>query len=169
VLIRDLADDDIDALVEIYGHHVHQGFGTFEEVPPSGDEMATRVAAVRAAGLPWLAAEEDGRLSGYAYASAFRPRSAYRYTAEDSVYVAPWAHGRGVGRALLGELLARCQGLGLRQMLAVIGDSGNVASIALHRSLGFETIGIARDIGFKHGRWLDVVWMQRSLVDPAGI
>lgn len=173
MLIRAVEDADIPAMAAIYGHHVLTGFGSFEETPPTEEAMAGRIAAVRVLDLPWLVAEEAGEVVGYAYASAFRPRPGYRYTAEDSVYVAPEAAGRGVGRAVLSAVIARCEAMGLRRMLAVIGDSGNAASIGLHRALGFELVGIARGVGFKHGRWVDLVWMQRALnegdqVPPAG-
>ena len=162
--VRDLELADIDAVAAIYGHQVRTGFGSFEERPPEQAEMTRRIAAVRALGLPWLVAESDeGEVNGYAYASAFRPRIGYRYTAEDSVYVAPAAQGRGVGRALLAAVIAACEARGLRQLMAVIGDSGNAASIGLHRAAGFEVVGVARGVGFKHGRWVDVVWMRRTL------
>ena len=163
MVIREIEDRDIEAVATIYGHHVRTGFGSFEETPPTLAAMAGRVAAVRRLDLPWLVAEADGEVVGYAYASAFRPRPGYRYTAEDSVYVAPGATGRGIGRALLSAVIARCESMSLRRLLAVIGDSGNEASIGLHRALGFELVGIARGIGFKHGRWVDIVWMQRPL------
>lgn len=163
MLIRAVEDVDIPAVAAIYSHHVLTGLGSFEETPTSPAVMAGRIAAVRGLDLPWLVAEEDGEILGYAYASAFRPRPGYRYTAEDSVYVAPEVVGRGVGRALLAAVVARCEAMGLRRLLAVIGDSGNEASIGLHRALGFELVGVARGVGFKHGRWVDIVWMQRAL------
>ncbi len=161
--LRDATADDIEPMREIYAHHVLHGLGTFEEIPPDAAAMVERVAGVRALGLPWIVAESAGRLIGYAYASTFRPRSAYRFTAEDTIYVAPGHAGRGVGRALLTEILERSARLGVRQMTAAIGDSGNAASIGLHRACGFEVAGVLRAIGFKHGRWVDVVLMQRAL------
>jgi phosphinothricin acetyltransferase len=161
--VRDATPDDAAALAAIYGHHVLNGVGTFEERPPSPEEMARRRAAVVALGLPYLVAEAKEGVVGFAYASAFRPRAAYRYTAEDSVYVAPGQTGRGVGRALVGEVLARCEAMGLRQLIAVIGGSDNDASIGLHRALGFELKAVMPAVGFKHGRWVDIVWMQKPL------
>jgi len=161
--IRVATAADAPAIGAIYGHHVLTGFGTFEEAPPGPEEIARRIAAVVALGLPYLVAQEDGRIVGFAYAAPFRPRAAYRYTCEDSVYVAPGAIGAGVGRALLTAIVGGCEAMGLRQMVAVIGDSANAASIGLHRSLGFEETGLGRAVGFKHGRWVDVVWMQRPL------
>lgn len=165
--VRDAGPDDAVALAAIYGHHVLHGVGTFEEIPPSPEEMVRRQEAVRAVGLPYLVAERDGAetegVVGFAYAAPFRPRAAYRYTAEDSVYVAPDQVGRGVGRALLGEVIARCESMGLRQLVAVIGGSDNAGSIGLHKSLGFEMIGVMPALGFKHGRWVDIVSMQRTL------
>ncbi len=155
----------MERVTEIYGHHVVHGLGTFEEEPPSVWEMIARANAVSAAGLPYLVAEADGEVLGFAHAGPFRTRAAYRYTVEDTVYVAPAAARRGVGRALLGEVVARCGAAGMRQMLAVIGDSDNAASIGLHRALGFTLLGVAREVGFKHGRWVDIVWMQRRLGD----
>jgi phosphinothricin acetyltransferase len=121
------------------------------------------MAAVRSRGLPWLVADDEGRVLGYAYAGPFRPRAAYRYTVEDSVYVAPDANGRGVGKALLAAVIAACEAMGLRQMVGVIGDSGNAASIGVHRACGFELKAVLPGLGFKFGRWVDVVWMQRPL------
>ena len=125
--------------------------------------MASRIAWVQALDLPYLLAEEDGQVVGYAYASAFRPRAAYRYTAEESVYIHPDRRGQGLGKALVSEVIVACEALGLRQLVAVIGDSGNAGSIGLHRSLGFEEIGVGRGFGFKHGRWVDIVQMQKPL------
>jgi phosphinothricin acetyltransferase len=162
MIIRDATPTDLDALIAIYGHHVLTGLGTFEETPPERADMAARVAAVQEKGLPYLVAEDEGVL-GFAYAGPFRPRAAYRYTVEDSIYVAPGAVGCGVGKALLRAVIARCEALAMRQMIAVIGDSGNAASIGLHRSLGFEMKAVLPSVGFKHNRWVDIVWMQRAL------
>ena len=163
VIVRASTPADVEAIAAIYGHHVLTGFGSFEEEPPSVEDMAGRREAIVARGLPYLVAEDAGKVLGYAYAGPFRPRAAYRYTVEDSVYVAADAQGRGAGRALLTELIAACEARGLRQMVAVIGDSGNAGSIALHRALGFTDIGVGQGFGFKHGRWVDIVWMQRAL------
>ncbi len=153
------------AIQAIYAHHVLHGLATFEEVPPSVDEMIARRAAVLKAGLPYLAAHLDGRVVGYAYATAYRPRPAYRHTIEDSVYVAQGSSGHGIGRALLRSLIEHCERGPWRQMLAVIGNSANAGSIALHRSLGFQPIGTLHSVGFKLGRWVDTVLMQRTLGD----
>jgi L-amino acid N-acyltransferase YncA len=163
VIIRTLTPGDLEPMRAIYAHHVEHGLGTFEETPPDADEFAGRAAAVAALGLPWLAAEAEGRIVGYGYASPYRPRSGYRFTVEDSIYVAPDHVGRGVGRALLAGVIERCAGADLRLMYAFIGDSENEASIGLHRSLGFEVSGVMRPAGFKFGRWIDVVVMQRRL------
>jgi len=163
MIVRPSTDADLPAIAEIYGWNVLHGLGTFEEEPPAVAEMARRRAAVLERGLPYLVAERDGQVLGYAYAGPFRPRAAYRYTVEDSVYVSPSAVGQGVGKALLTALIAGCETLGLRQLVAVIGDSGNAASVALHTALGFQTIGVAPAMGFKFGRWVDLVWMQRPL------
>ena len=163
MIIRPATDDDAPALAAIYGHHVLNGFGTFEEVPPSAEEMISRRRAVTERGLPYLVAEADGKVLGFAYATVFRPRQAYRFTVEDSVYIAPDAIGRGVGRAVLGAVLEACEAMGLRQVVAVIGDSGNAASIGLHTALGFAPAGVGRSFGFKKGRWVDIVWMQKPL------
>jgi L-amino acid N-acyltransferase YncA len=165
ILVRDAAAADMPAIQAIYAHHVLHGLATFEEVPPSVAEMADRRAAVLKAGLPYLAAEIDGAVVGYAYATAYRPRPAYRFTVEDSIYIAHGLGGRGIGAALLGALIVRCERGPWRQMLAVIGNSGNAGSIALHRRLGFEPIGTLHAVGFKLGRWVDTVLMQRALGD----
>jgi len=163
MIVRAATAADAEALAAIYGHHVLHGFGTFEEDPPAPAEMETRRAAIADRGLPYLVAEEAGQMLGFAYAGPFRPRQAYRYTLEDSVYIAPDAIGKGVGRMVLSAVIAACEALGIRQLVAVIGDSGNAASIGLHRSLGFVDAGVGKSFGFKHGRWVDIVWMQKSL------
>ncbi len=160
---RDATPEDAAALAAIYGHHVLHGLGTFEEIPPDAAAMAGRLATVRAVGLPYLVAEQAGGLLGFAYASPFRTRAAYRFVAEDSVYVAEGQAGRGVGKALLGAVLERCATLGVRQMIAVVGDSENAASLGLHRSLGFEVRGVMPAVGFKHGRWVDIVMLRKAL------
>ncbi len=163
VAIRPSAEADIAEIAAIYADAVLHGTASFEIVPPDETEMARRRRAVLAAGLPYLVAEDGGRVLGYAYAGPYRTRPAYRSTVEDSIYVAPDAQGRGVGRALLTRLIAEAEARGFRQMVAVIGDSGNVPSIGIHRALGFSLIGTLRDVGYKHGRWLDSVLMQRAL------
>ena len=161
--LRAAEPQDVPAIQAIYAHHVLHGLGTFEEVPPSPAEMAERIAAVVGRDLPWLVAEQDGQVRGYAYAGPFRTRAAYRFTVEDSVYVAEAARGQGLGKALLQAIIAECEGQGLRQMVGVIGDSGNAASIALHKACGFELRATVPAVGWKFGRWVDVVWMQRAL------
>jgi phosphinothricin acetyltransferase len=162
-VLRPATVADAPAIQEIYAHHVLHGFGTFEEEPPGVTEICERMAAVADRNLPWLVSEIDGRVAGYAYAGPFRLRSAYRFTAETSVYISAQKLGLGIGKALLTRLLADCEAAGVRQMLAMICDSANARSIALHRALGFEQLGVFRNVGFKAGRWLDVVAMQRSL------
>ncbi|MBS7546130.1 GNAT family N-acetyltransferase [Ancylobacter oerskovii] len=161
--IREAGRDDMEAVQAIYAHHVLHGLASFETVPPSVADLIARREAVRAAGLPYLVAEREGRVVGYCYATAYRPRAAYRHTIEDSVYVAEGQAGRGIGSALLDELIRRCEAGPWRQMLAVIGNSGNEGSIALHRRYGFETVGTLKAVGFKFGRWVDTVLMQRPL------
>ncbi|MBX6374647.1 MAG: N-acetyltransferase [Acetobacteraceae bacterium] len=174
IRIRPSAEGDIGAIAAIYGHHVLHGTGSFETEPPGEEEMRRRRADILARGLPYLVAEgEDGTILGYAYASAYRPRAAYRNTVENSVYVRHDIVGRGVGRLLLAELIAQCEALGARQMVAVVGDSANLASVRLHEALGFRLVGTLRSVGRKHGRWLDTVLLQRPLgegdqTDPAG-
>ncbi len=154
---------DVPAIARIYGHAVLHGTGTFETEVPGLEEMARRHDDVLAKGLPWLVAEEGPVILGYAYANPFRPRLAYRFCLEDSIYLDEAARGRGVGRLLLAELIARCEARGARRMLAVIGDSANSASIGVHAACGFEPCGRFDQAGWKFGRWLDVVLMQRSL------
>ncbi|HVO09196.1 MAG TPA: GNAT family N-acetyltransferase [Vicinamibacteria bacterium] len=163
VRVRDAVDADLPAITSIYAHPVLHGLATFEEVPPTVVELEARRAEILRHGLPYLVAEVGGEVVGYSYATAYRPRSAYRHTVEDSVYVRDGFQGRGVGRALLTELIERCSAGPWRQMVAVIGDSGNAASIALHRRLGFRRVGTLRGVGHKLGRWVDTVLMQRAL------
>jgi L-amino acid N-acyltransferase YncA len=163
ILVRPALSADLAVIRAIYAHHVLDGTASFEEVAPDEAEMRRRWDKAASLGLPYLAAEHRGVVAGYAYAGFFRERSAYRYTLEDSVYVAAEMAGRGIGTALLRELLDRCERLGYRRMVAVIGDSANTASIALHRRLGFEQAGLLRSVGFKFGRWIDSVYMSRAL------
>jgi phosphinothricin acetyltransferase len=168
MLVRDARDDDMAAVQAIYAHHVLHGTASFEEEAPSLAEMARRRAEVLGKGLPYLVAEIDGKVAGYSYATPYRARSAYRYTIENSVYVDHARHRAGIGRALLTGLIMRCERGDWRQMIAVIGDSAHVASIALHESLGFRNVGTLEAVGFKFGRWLDSVLMQRALGAGAG-
>ncbi|MBK7508565.1 MAG: N-acetyltransferase [Comamonadaceae bacterium] len=161
--IRPSRDDDIDAITRIYAHHVLHGTGTFEVDPPSVQDMRARRAEVLARGLPWLVAESDNQVSGFAYCNWFKPRPAYRFSAEDSIYLAPHANGQGLGRALLAELTTQAERAGVRKLIAVIGDSGNTGSIGVHRALGFQHVGVLASCGWKFDRWLDVVLMERSL------
>jgi phosphinothricin acetyltransferase len=161
--IRDAAHTDLEEVHSIYAHHVLHGLASFEEVPPPVDEIRQRRETVLALGTPYLVAELDGRIVGYAYATLYRARSAYRYCLEDSVYVREGFSGRGIGARLLEELIARCSRGPWRQMVAVIGDSANAPSIALHRKLGFREAGTLEAVGFKFGRWVDSVLMQRAL------
>ena len=161
--IRPSADADLSAITSIYADNVLHGTGTFELEAPDEAEMTRRRADVLGKGLPWLVAERSGSVLGYAYANHFRPRRAYRFCLEDSIYLHPDAQGQGVGRLLLAELVARCEAAGARQMLAVIGDSANAGSIGVHRALDFEHTGLLKAAGWKFDRWLDVVLMQRAL------
>lgn len=168
VTIRPSRDEDIAAIAAIYGHHVLHGVGTFEEVPPGTEEISRRRGEIVGRGLPYLVAERAGRVVGYCYAGPFRPRTGYRFTLEDSIYVDPAEIGRGIGRALLTPVLAHCEMLGYRQMVAVIGGRETVASIRLHEALGFSHKGVFEAVGFKFGRWIDIVLMQRALGDGSG-
>jgi L-amino acid N-acyltransferase YncA len=163
VVVRDAREADMSSVQDIYAHHVLHGLASFEEAAPTTQEMIGRRERVLKEGLPYLVAEMDGRIVGYCYASPYRPRPAYRHTVEDSVYVKAGLAGNGIGRALLGMLIKRCESGPWRQMLAVIGDSGNAGSIGLHRSHGFRRIGTLDAVGFKFGRWVDSVLMQRPL------
>ena len=163
VIIRDATADDLPAIQAIYAHHVLHGLASFEEVPPDVAEITRRRDVAHASNLPYLVAESDGAVRGFAYASPFRTRTAYRYTVEDSVYVAPEAARAGIGSRLLAELIEQCAARGFRQMVAVIGDSANKASIALHAKHGFVQTGLLPSVGFKFGRWVDTVRMQRPL------
>ena len=163
VAIRDAADADLPAIHTIYTHHVLFGLGSFEEIPPDLAEMRRRRDDVLARDLPYIVANLDRRVAGYAYAGPYRTRSAYRYTVEDSIYVSPDFHRRGVGRTLLAELVTRCTALGYRQMVAVIGDSANGGSIGVHAAHGFVQVALLPAIGYKFGRWVDGVLMQRPL------
>ena len=157
------AETDLDAITDLYACHVRDSLATFEETPPTVDEMRRRWRSLTARDLPYLSAYLGGDLVGYAYAGPYRTRSGYRFSVEDSIYIKPGYMGRGVGRALLGTLIESCARTGYRQMIAVIGDRHNKASIGLHRFHGFEQVGILKDVGFKKGQWLDSVLMQRKL------
>jgi len=164
VAIRPAKTSDIPAITCIYAHAVEHGTASFELTPPDETELGRRMSDLVAKGFPYLVAENDGVLAGYAYAGPYRMRPAYRHTVENSVYVAPTVHRSGIGRALLAALIEAAEKRGFRQMIAVIGDSGNQAgSIGLHEALGFRHVGILQDVGFKHGRWLDSVLLQRAL------
>ena len=161
--MRPASPDDLPSVQAIYAHHVRHGLASFEEEAPGTEEIRRRHAELAASGLPWLVADFGGVVAGYGYCAPYRTRSAYRYTLEDSVYVREDYHGRGVGAALLAGLIERCAALGYRQMVAVIGDSAHAASINLHAAAGFVRVGTLRSVGFKFGRWVDSVLMQRPL------
>ena len=161
--IRAATSADLSAITRIYDHAVREGTASFEIEPPDEAEMTRRYRALLEGGYPYLVAELDGRIAGYAYAGAYRTRPAYRWTVEDSVYVDPAASRRGIGRALLDQLIAESTARDFRQMIAVIGDSAQTASIELHRAAGFRLVGTIENVGFKFGRWLDSVIMQRAL------
>jgi phosphinothricin acetyltransferase len=162
-IIRPSTDADIPHITAIYRHHVLHGTGTFEIDPPSEADMADRRTDVLGKGLPWLVAEQEGHVLGFAYANWFKPRPAYRFSAEDSIYVAEDARGMGLGRLLLAELAAQAEAVGVRKLLAVIGDSANAGSIGVHRALGFTDVGIMRSVGWKFGAWRDIVLMEKAL------
>jgi len=161
--IRDARPQDMEQVQRIYAHHVLNSIATFEDVPPSTQEMQGRLAKTLAQGLPYLVAVIDGEIVGYAYAGQYRPRAAYRYTLEDSIYLAPTQAGQGLGKVLLAELIRRCEQGPWRQMIAVIAGNDNKGSIGLHRSLGFSHVGAQPATGYKFNQWIDVVFMQRAL------
>ena len=163
MLIRHATEADIPEIQSIYAHHVLYGTGSFEEAPPSAEEMAERFRAGLRRGWEWLVAADETGILGFAYYSQFRDRAAYRYAAENSIYVREDVRGQGVGKALVARLIAEATARGFRQMIAVIGDSENVGSVGVHASLGFHHAGVLRAAGLKFGRWLDVVYMQRAL------
>jgi L-amino acid N-acyltransferase YncA len=164
LIVRDAEEADMAAIQAIYAHHVLHGLASFEETPPSVEELQSRRASVLKTGLPYIVATKDGEVVGYAYATMYRPRPAYRYTIEDSVYVAEGKGGQGIGALLLAELIGRCEKGPWRQMFAVIGNGhSNVGSEALHKKFGFEKVGLLTSVGFKHGRWVDTLLMMRPL------
>ncbi len=165
--IRPAEERDLDAIAAIYAHHVLHGSASFETEPPGVAEMGRRRLALLAGGYPYLVAESGREILGYAYASAYRPRAAYGNTVEDSVYLRPDAAGRGLGARLLAALIEACEACGFRQMIAVVGDSANSASIRVHERQGFRRIGTLEAVGHKHGGWLDIVLLQRRLGDGA--
>jgi phosphinothricin acetyltransferase len=161
--LRAAEEADMAAVTAIYAHHVLTGYASFEEVPPDLIEMTARFRTFTEKGLPYIVAEKDGRVLGYSYAGPYRTRSAYRFTVENSVYVDKDAAGQGIGRALLTELIRLCEAGPWQQMIGIIGDSRNTASIRLHLSLGFRMVGTLEKVGFKHGMWVDTVLTQRGL------
>ena len=167
LIIRPSSDADLPAITAIYAHHVLTGTGTFEVDPPSLYDMRGRRADVLGKGLPWLVAVESetvvGKVVGFAYCNWFKPRPAYRFSAEDSIYMSPEAAGQGIGRTLLAELMAQAQRAGVRKLIAVIGDSANTSSIAVHKDAGFQSVGVLKSCGWKFDKWLDVVMMDKAL------
>ncbi len=161
--IRPSTDADIPAITAIYTHHVLHGTGTFETTPPSETDMAARRTDVLSKGLPYLVVEDAEGVLGFAYCTWFKPRPAYRFSAEDSIYLASTAHGKGLGRLLLEELMAQAERAGVRKLIAVIGDSGNKGSVGVHRACGFQPVGVLANCGWKFNRWLDVVLMDRVI------
>jgi len=167
MIIRDAAETDAEAIAGIYGHHVLNGTASYDLEPPSAESHRAKIRSVQQAGWPYIVAEEGGRVTAYAYATQIRPRAAYRFTAEDSIYVHPDHMRRGIGRALLATLLERCSQCGFGTIIAVIGGA-EPASIGLHSALGFHEVGRLKAVGFKFGRWLDSVYMQRDLPAAPG-
>ena len=167
-IIRPSIDGDIPQITAIYAHHVLHGTGTFEITPPTDEEMASRRADVLGKALPYLVLEQDGKVAGFAYCNWFKPRPAYRFSAEDSIYMAPEAAGKGLGRLLLSELMAQAERAGIRKLIAVIGDSDNKGSIGLHTALGFTPVGVVHACGWKFERWLDIVMMERAIGQGSG-
>jgi L-amino acid N-acyltransferase YncA len=166
-VIRDAREGDLEGVEAIYRPEVLEGTASFELEPPDCAELEARWRAIRAAGLPYVVAELDGRIAGYAYAALYRSRPGYRYTCEDSVYIARFARRRGLGQALLERVIAGASARGMRQMVAIIGDSAHLASIRLHEQVGFELVATLQNVGCKFGRWLDTVIMQRPLGEGA--
>lgn len=164
-IVRPSVDADMTAITRIYAHHVLNGTGTFETSPPSEADMRTRRADVLGKNLPWLVIETNGHIAGFAYANWFKPRPAYRFSVEDSIYMSQEATGKGLGKQLMNELLIQLERRGVRKVMAVIGDSANVGSVGLHRSVGFEQAGLIQSCGWKFGRWLDIVLMQKAIGD----
>jgi len=162
-LIRPSYQEDIPSITAIYAHHVLHGTGTFEVTPPTTEDMRARREDVLSKGLPYLVAVDGDKVLGFAYCNWFKPRPAYRFSAEDSIYLAPEANGQGLGRLLLTELMAQAEKAGVRKLIAVIGDSANAASIGVHRCVGFEHVGTLKSCGWKFDRWLDVVMMDKAL------
>lgn len=162
-IIRSSQDQDLAAITAIYAHHVLHGTGTFEVDPPSQEDMRTRRADVLSKGLPYLVAADGEQVLGFAYCNWFKPRPAYRFSAEDSIYISPEAQGKGLGRALLAELSAQAEKAGVRKLIAVIGDSANTGSIGLHLSVGFSHVGTLKSCGWKFDQWLDVVMMEKTI------
>ena len=162
-LIRPSSDADLPAITAIYAHHVLHGTGSFETEPPNIADMTARRADVLSKGLPYLVVEQDGKIAGFAYGNWFKPRPAYRYSVEDSIYMAPDLQGKGLGRALLTELMARFEAAGIRKVMAIVGDSANTGSVGIHLALGFTQVGIVDSCGWKFGAWRDIVIMQKTL------
>ena len=162
-LIRPSSDADLPAITAIYAHHVLHGTGSFETEPPSVADMMARRADVLSKGLPYLVVEQDGKIAGFAYGNWFKPRPAYRYSVEDSIYMAPDLQGKGLGRVLLTELMARFEAAGIRKVMAIVGDSANTGSVGIHLALGFTQVGIVDSCGWKFGAWRDIVIMQKTL------
>ncbi len=162
-LIRPSCNEDISAITAIYAHHVLHGTGTFETEAPGANDMAVRRADVLSKGLPYLVAVQDGEIAGFAYGNWFKPRPAYRYSVEDSIYLAPDLHRKGLGRALMAELLACCEAAGIRKVIAIVGDSANAGSVGVHRAVGFTQVGTIDACGWKFGAWRDIVIMQKTL------
>jgi L-amino acid N-acyltransferase YncA len=161
--IRPSRDQDLPEIAAIYAHHVLHGTGTFETDPPSEADMKARRADVLAKGLPYLVAEDGGRVLGFAYCQWFKPRPAYRFSAEDSIYLHPDAQGKGLGKELLAELARQAEAAGIRKLIAVIGDSANQGSVGVHRTLGFQPVGVIQSCGWKFGKWLDIVLMEKQI------
>ena len=162
-IIRPSQPEDLSAITAIYQHHVLNGTGTFEIEPPTQEDMAARRSDVLGKGLPYLVIEAAGQVQGFAYCNWFKPRPAYRFSAEDSIYLAPDAAGKGWGRLLLAELCRAAEQSGIRKLIAVIGDSANAGSIGVHKSVGFEAVGTVKSCGWKFNRWLDIVMMEKAL------